>query len=291
MIRLIAIDMDGTLLGSDHLLSNENIKAIRLAQSKGIEILITTGRNYLDARIPIESAQLHLLYSCLNGGEFRDESGNILFSKFINQSHTMKIVDILEKENVSYDLFINDYLYTRNIKDQIAMYINFHKLTKSDFEQIQKEMHKRIDNGLIVEVDSYEGLLAEFGHNVYKILGISTDEKKLLKAKKQLESISGITISSSGVGNLEITDNSAQKGISLEYYAEVKGISMNDVMVIGDNFNDISMMKRAGFSVAMENAPNEVKKECMTTTTSNDENGVAFIINKVLSNQFNSRFI
>ena len=77
----------------------------------------------------------------------------------------------------------------------------------------------------------------------------------------------------------------AQKGIAVEQYAKSKGISMDNVMVIGDNYNDLSMMERAGRSVAMGNAPAEIKAACTTVTTSNEHDGVGLAIEAILQLQ------
>ena len=77
----------------------------------------------------------------------------------------------------------------------------------------------------------------------------------------------------------------AQKGIAVEQYAKSKGISMDNVMVIGDSYNDLSMMERAGRSVAMGNAPAEIKAACTEITTTNEHDGVGLAIEAILQHQ------
>ena len=97
-------------------------------------------------------------------------------------------------------------------------------------------------------------MIKQRGNEIYKIFGTSFN-RHLDNAREALKSLPGLAVSSSGAGNLEITNINAQKGIAVEQYAKSKGISMENVMVIGDNYNDLSMMERAGRSVAMGNAP------------------------------------
>lgn len=282
MIRLIAIDLDGTLLDLNHQISHKNVEAIRTAQKKNIDIIITTGRPYLDAVIPIEAAGLKVAFSCLNGAEIRDIDGKIKKSICINKDLLNKVINILEHHEIDYDLFIGDYLYTRNIEHQITMFINFYQSFEHE-NNIRKETEKRVVKGLIKEVESYKALIEEKSDSVYKILGLSTNEKKLEKVKAILKELD-LSISSSGLGNIEITNSMAHKGSSLEYFAKKKGITLKEVMVIGDSFNDISMMEKAGIAVAMGNAPDVVKEACHITTKSNEEDGVAFAIENVIHN-------
>jgi Cof subfamily protein (haloacid dehalogenase superfamily) len=283
MIRLIALDMDGTVLSPNHTISERNRKVIQTAKEKGIEVMIITGRGYKDATIPVKAAGLQLSYICLNGSEVRDEKGKINSSTYILQTDLKKIVTSFEKESVAYDLFIGDFLYTRDIKNQINMYIHFiDNPTEGDKKHINKEMQMRVKQGLIQEVDSYEQLLKSSEKSVYKVLGICSNEKKLMKVKQQLTTLQGLSISSSGIGNIEINNHHAQKGIALEKYASKKGIAMEEIMAIGDNYNDISMLERVGYSVAMENAPEEVKRICTRTTATNEHDGVAIAIEEIL---------
>lgn len=83
--------------------------------------------------------------------------------------------------------------------------------------------------------------------------------------------------------NFELTNNNASKGNSLEYLADYLGISLNDITAIGDNYNDISMFKKAGISVAMGNAEDDIKNICSHVSLSNDLNGVAHFIHELMN--------
>src|SRR5690625_6558318 len=119
-------------------------------------------------------------------------------------------------------------------------------------------------------------------HEIYNIFAVSNQPENLRRANEQLNTNQSLAVSSSGIQNIETNNTSAQKGIAIEEYTNLKGISMDDVMVIGDSFNDVSMMERAGYSVAMENAPDEIKALCTETTSRSDQDGVALAIEKVL---------
>lgn len=286
MIKLIALDMDGTVLNTEHEISERNAEAIKAAQAQGIEVMISTGRGYLDGMIPVNEAGLTLAFSGLNGAEVRDDKGNIMSKTPIEADELTKVLEELKENKVFFDVYIGDQVFTESLEEQIKIFLDFAKtMDFSKEEEILESMQERVDKGLIVEVDNLAKVIEANKESVYKVLAISDDLEKLAEVGDKLATFSNIAVSSSLVGNLEINGAQAQKGIALEKYAALKGISLEDTMVVGDNFNDLSMMKVAGHAVAMENAPEEVKSYCDEVTLSNAENGVALAIEKVLKQQ------
>lgn len=284
MIKLIALDMDGTVLNSDHMITEQNKAAIIAAQERGIEVMISTGRGYPDGVLLAQEAGLELAFSCMNGAELRDKFGNVIEKSPLLLKDIAPIMAILEEEAVPFDLYVDDLIYTRNIDGQIAMFIEFSKAVNNmDPEIVREKIQSYVEEGLVREVDSFDEVLADSLATVYKVLALTTDLEKLAIARQRLTEVPNITVSSSGLGNLEITSVHGQKGIALERYAKLKGITMEQTMAIGDNFNDVSMMQKAGISVAMGNAPEEIKALCDRVTATNEESGVALAIEKVLA--------
>ena len=286
MIKLIALDMDGTVLGPDHTISLQNKDAIIAAQKQGVEVIIATGRGYLDAVIAVHDADLQLPFICLNGAEWRNAIGHNIGKCSIAVQDVSKILAVLDKYSIHYDMFINDYMYTKDKEIQIEMFMTFAPFLTAEKENtIRAEIEKRLELGLVKEVKSYNQIVKEHIDSVYKVLALSTREEAMLVAKQELDQIEGIIVTSSGKGNLEINHRAAQKGIALEKYANNKGVSTGEMMVVGDSFNDISMMKIAGYAVAMGNAPKEIKQFCHTVTDTNENHGVAKAIEAVLADK------
>ena len=287
MIHLIAIDMDGTILSPDHSISTKNKQAILAAQSNGIEVVIATGRSFSEAFGPVRSGGLNLPYICLNGAEIRDEFGELISATHIVENDIKKITSILDAHTIDYQLFIDTLIYTKSIKDQIDTFIQLAEAANQipAVDKIRQEVMDRVEQGSIRQVDSYNELINQRGSEIYKVFGTSYNRLNLDNARKALQLLPGLAISSSGAGNLEITNINAQKGIAVEKYAKSKGISMANVMVIGDNYNDLSMMERAGHSVAMGNAPAEIKAACTEITTTNEHDGVGLAIEAILQHQ------
>jgi Cof subfamily protein (haloacid dehalogenase superfamily) len=287
MIRLIAIDMDGTILSPDHSISTRNKQAILAAQSNGIEVLIATGRGFSEAYGPVRDSGLSLSYICLNGAEIRDEFGELISATHIVKNDISKITSILDTHTIDYQIYIDTLIYINSIEDQIDTFIQLADAANQipDVDKIRQEVMDRVEQGYIRQVDSYNELINQHGSEIYKVFGTSFNRLNLDKARKALQLLPGLAISSSGAGNLEITDINAQKGIAVEKYAKSKGISMENVMVIGDSYNDLSMMVRAGRAVAMGNAPAAIKAACTEITTTNEHDGVGLAIEAILQRQ------
>lgn len=284
MINLIATDMDGTLLNAAHEISEENIQAIKYAQSQGITVVIATGRAFYEANAPINQTDLKVPYICLNGAEVRDESFNIMSTSNLNRELINRITIELNKENIFYQVYTNLGIYTENPLRDLEIYIDIAQRAgqEADVEKIKSGIQKRIDNGTLKVVENYDKIQDTPGEIVMKILAFDSDLEKIDRVSETLAKSESLAISSSSRGNIEITHSDAQKGIALNTIAERLNIDMENVMAIGDNMNDVSMLERVGYSVAMENAAPEVKAIAKYETDSNEQSGVGKAIMKLL---------
>jgi Cof subfamily protein (haloacid dehalogenase superfamily) len=284
MIKLIATDMDGTLLNAAHEISEENIQAIEYAQSQGITVVIATGRAFYEANTPIAQTDLKLPYICLNGAEVRDESFNISSTSNLNRELIDRITDVLNRESIYYQIYTNIGIYTENPQRDLDIYIDIAERAgqQADVEKIKAGIQKRIDNGTLKVVDNYDKIKDTPGEIVMKILAFDSDLEKIDRVSEELAQSGSLAVSSSSRGNIEITHADAQKGIALQTIADRLQVDMSDVMSIGDNLNDVSMLERAGYSVAMANATDEVKATAKFETESNENSGVGKAIMKLL---------
>ncbi|MCD8837507.1 Cof-type HAD-IIB family hydrolase [Mammaliicoccus sciuri] len=276
MIKLIATDMDGTLLNAAHEVSNENYEAIKYAQSKGITVVIATGRAFYEANSPIEKTDLTLPYICLNGAEVRDEEFNIVHTSKLTRPLINKITGVLNKEDIYYQVYTNFGIYTEDPEKDLEIYVDIAEKAgqKADVKKIRANIQSRIDNGTLKTVDSYDEIENRPGEIILKILAFASDLSKIDRAKAEISESKSLAVSSSSRGNIEITHSDAQKGIALEEIANQLNISMSDVMAIGDNLNDVSMLEKAGYAVAMENGAPEVKEIADYVTDTNEHSGV-----------------
>jgi Cof subfamily protein (haloacid dehalogenase superfamily) len=283
-MKLIAIDMDGTLVNKQLKVTKENSKVISQAVKDGHHVVIATGRSYDEARHTLEEAELHLPLICVNGAEIRSDEWEILSSTPLKFSQYEEIKSILDKEDIYYELYTSKGTYTDNREKayEVMKDIVITSNPEATDDDVQKAALRRFRLGLVSVVGDFEKLLDQKDIEVYKFLAFSSDTEKLKRAFQHLQAVDDLAVSSSADNNLEITNSEAQKGVALKRFAEIKGIPMDNTMAIGDNYNDVSMLEIAGFPVAMGNAVDEVKDMAAFVTKENDQSGVAYAIQRFL---------
>ncbi|MBQ9991764.1 MAG: HAD family phosphatase [Lachnospiraceae bacterium] len=285
MIKVIASDMDGTLLNNHHAISEKTKQVIRTACDKGFRFMIITGRNFVSAWQELKYADFTCDYIVSSGAEIRNPDKESILKINIPIDDCKFVNEVMEKNSIGGMYCTEDRNYMVGTKEEvekgILAYIHFFHsdLGMEDLKQtrLYKQMGERTK-----EVPSFEELLS-IEKNITKIFLVDTDYDKLKKIKKELEVNSDLAVTSSFINNLEITNIKAQKGPILKEYIESLGYSMDEVMVLGDSLNDYSMMcMDFGATVAMENADEEIKAVAKYITRSNEEDGVAYTIEEMM---------
>ncbi|WP_042354448.1 Cof-type HAD-IIB family hydrolase [Bacillus rubiinfantis] len=285
MIRCIATDMDGTLLNSMQEITEENRQAIIKAQQQGVEVVVATGRSYQEAVYVLDAAGLQCPVICVNGAEVRSQDGEVLSANPIPNALARETAASLSASDIYFEVYTNRGAYTIDADKAVSTLVDIVMSAnpEADREEIIVAAGARIRDGLIEVVDSYEQLFTNEEVLIYKFLAFSfEDDGKLEGASASLASFSELEVTKSGVENIEITHKNAQKGIALEAFTSSRGIALANTMAIGDNFNDISMLEKAGRAVAMGNASFEIKAMCDVITETNEESGVGKAILEVL---------
>lgn len=284
MIRTIATDMDGTLLNKFQEVSKENKDAIEAALRQGIEVIVATGRSYEEARIALDEAKLDLPIIAANGAAVYTKDGQIVTSNPMSTEKVLETIECLEKENLYFEVYTSNGVYSKDYEVSVAVLVDIILTANPDADpmKVRERAHNRLKMGLVKTIADYRELFTMPDVSIHKMLVFSSDLTALDKAAGKIKQFKGLAVSSSGRENLEISSESAQKGIALKNYLDEKGESIKFAMAIGDNFNDVSMFERVGRSVAMGNAPLEIQKLCHFVTAKNDEHGVAKAIQDVL---------
>lgn len=287
MIKLIASDMDGTLLNNNHDIDKETVEAIRKAEEAGIIFAISTGREYESVKPILDKHNIKAQCILSNGAEYRDEEGNILDKVNINEESAKRVIDILEKNNLSARIFTNKGVFTTSTREEALKEVMYRTmslnpgLTEDEAREISENLGFFIGLQYIEDINKF----FEEGIEIRKFVAFNKDIDLIDKMKKVISEIEGLAISSSFIDNIEITDINAQKGIILEQVAVKMGIDREEVMILGDSFNDYSMFEIFEETVAMENAIPEVKAVAKYITDTNDNLGVAKAIYNVLNNE------
>ncbi|RFU62389.1 Cof-type HAD-IIB family hydrolase [Peribacillus glennii] len=285
MVKFIASDMDGTLLNKDQKVSQENKEAIARAQSEGVEVIIATGRSYQEARFALDEAAIECPVICVNGAVVYTTDGAVATSNPIASETVKSVIKYLEETDIYFEIYTNDGTYTKNYAKSLASIIDILLTANPDLDplKVTEQAKERIKVSNIKSIDNYDALFAKAELEFYKFLVFSNQYDKLGQIASFLKENTPLAVSASARENLEVTSQDAQKGIALEKYVQARGGSLSETMAMGDNFNDVSMLERVGRSVAMGNAPSEIKGICDFITDTNDENGVAKAIIEALN--------
>lgn len=279
MNRLLAIDLDGTLLADDGTISARNAQTIRKAQEAGNIVSICSGRSLHDTREILAEAKLECPMITGNGAiTFHNEEQ--LQTLSMETALLEELLPKLEAEHYYYELYTNDgvYLFERG-KEMLEREIEKKAGSDKTFstEWAIHEMNIQFEQKGTRHITDYrEYDLANLG--VYKVFVFSFHPEKLAALEEQLASRDDLSLTTSGKTKLEIAHKDTSKGNALAAFAEVLGVPMKNTVAIGDNLNDLSMFAVAGMGIAMGNAEEEVKEASTHITKRSNEDGVAHAI-------------
>ena len=285
MIKLIVSDMDGTLLNSNNEIPRENIEAIKKAQKVGVNFAIATGRIYSDVEPFLTENKIECECILMNGAEYRNKNGEVLESIEIDKNKMRNIFNVVRNSEFLGEMYTDKGVYTADIKEKALIHSVYRVQALypgTNFEEalkIVKKLNHFKDLKYITEINDFFNSDIKIG----KYIAFYNDEKISQQMKRKLEFIYGLTITSNCTKSIEINNVNAQKGLILAKVAQKMGLKKDEIMVIGDSFNDYSMLSEFPISFAMENAEPEIKKIAQYITDTNNNSGVAKAINKVLN--------
>ncbi|MGN0145316.1 MAG: Cof-type HAD-IIB family hydrolase [Clostridium sp.] len=284
MIKLIASDMDGTLLNSRHEIDDESVEAIKNAEEAGITFAISTGREYGDVKPFLEKHNIKCQCILMNGAEYRDEDGTIIDVINIDKDIASKIIEILNKNKVSARIFTNNGIYMSGSEELALEEMIYRTMALNPGLTEEEAIEESKKQSYFIKLKYIEDMNEFLNSDVQirKFVAFHKDMELINKIKNEIGKIAEIAVSSSFSDNIEVTHMTAQKGIILAKAAQRMGIDKSEVMILGDSSNDYSMFEIFEESVAMGNAIPEIKEIAKYTTDTNDNLGVAKAINKVV---------
>ncbi|MGO3732614.1 MAG: Cof-type HAD-IIB family hydrolase [Vagococcus sp.] len=286
MIQLIASDMDGTLLSSKLSVSEGNKQAILEAQKHGVEFMVATGRAYSEAKPPLEEAGINCSMITGNGAQVFDSAGQVLFTVSLEKELVKKVMHTLRDNGLYFELMTTEGVYSESHPQRIE---NFATHLAENMPHLTYKMAiamaaTYLSTLEVTYIPTYEKLLADDSIEVLKIISFSGKGPDYLESVgEMIQQLGDVYVTSSFPTNIEINHKNAQKGIAVERIATEKGISMEQVMTIGDNYNDVSMLQATGVSFAMGNAEKGVKKIAKYETDTNINDGVGKAILRAIS--------
>ena len=273
-IKIIALDLDGTLLDSEKRLSEVNRAALERAAARGILIVPTTGRFFGMMPPAVRDLPFVRYAITINGAQVYDrETDTALVRDEIPLDMALAIMETLDRYDVIYDCYRQNWGWmTAALQEKAADYAtNEHYLKMvREFRRPVPELKRHL-RATAAEGDVQKVML--FARNT-QVSGLSSqvlDAIRLEVAAKFPE----IKVTSSTWNNIELNVRSAHKGNALRRFAEHLGLGLANCMAFGDGMNDFTMVEQAGLGIAMANAEPEVKRVAKWVAPSNDEDGVA----------------
>ncbi len=285
MIKVIATDMDGTLLNNEHAVSERTIEVIKRACDKGFRFMVVTGRNFVSAWQELKDTGLVCDYILSSGAEIRNPAGESILKISIPLEDCAFVNEVMRKHSIGGMFCTEEKNYMvgtwEEVDRGILYFIHFFHSNLSMEELKKTKLYDQMWEKTKA-VSSFEELIKE-QKELNKIFLTDTDYEKLGRIKKELEKNKDIAVTSSFINNVEITNIKAQKGPILKEYIESLGYRMDEVMVLGDSLNDYSMMcMDFGATIAMANADEEIKAVAKYITRSNEEDGVAYAVEEMM---------
>jgi Cof subfamily protein (haloacid dehalogenase superfamily) len=258
--RLVVADIDGTLLTRAREITPGVLAAVRAAQANGVRVCLATGRIWLSARQYFERLGADPPAILYNGGLVYDfRTGSVLRRTHLDYEHARAVLEILrEVPEVQPHLYAGDRVYTGRVN----------ALT---------DRYRRKDS---VQVEEVGDLVAFLPRDPMKILIIGA-RPDLERAVARIRTIPmPINTVFSEETYLEILPVGSSKGVALEFVAAYLAIPLSEAVAVGDNLNDLEMLRAAGLGVAMGNAPDALKTAADAVTRTNDEEGLRDVIER-----------
>ena len=270
--KMVVLDLDDTLLQDDLTISSRTKKALFAAQEAGVKVVLASGRPDFAMHPIAEELRLKDFGSFIitfNGAKIIDcKTNNEIFSSVLTPETAHRLYDISQREGILIQSYLGDEIITE---------------TPNRFTNIEEEI-----TGMNIKlVDSFKEAINE---PVVKALMLAEPERLAEVEKKLQKELDGeISTMRSKPFFLEFTNLGVTKATSVEHLIQKLGIKREEVIAMGDSYNDLAMIEFAGLGVAMGNAPDDIKAKADFVTDTNMNDGVAkvvesYILNKIIFN-------
>ena len=282
MYKLIAIDLDGTLLNSYGQISEKNKKTLQMAQEKGIQIVLASGRSTNSVKnLANEIGNNHYII-CGNGSLIYDlQKEEIIYDKFIDKRKVLQIIQICEQNSIYYNVYTEDMVIAKNLSNNVLFYHQENankpenKKTKINLVDNIYDYVKNLENENILKFTISDQSNIIFNSIIKKIreiknidvLDVAHMSRKMIKSGTEEVSLEYYYT--------EITSENVDKWIAISWLADKLNINKEEIMTIGDNINDKMMIKNAGMGIAMGNSAPYIQEIADKVVANNNEDGVA----------------
>lgn len=287
MYKLVAIDLDGTMLNKYGIITENTKNVIKKVQEKGVEVIIASGRPINSVKNFSKEINSQKYFISGNGAITYDiKNDKILYENILNKNKVLQVIKICEENSIYYNVYTENGIIAKNLNYNTLYYYkeNINKLEENKTHiNIVENIYDYIENRneKILKIMICDGSKTIFNSIMKKIreitdieiLDVSHMSRKIIKQGTEEIALEYFYT--------EISAKDVDKWNALEKLIELMNITKEEVVTIGDNANDIKMLKNAGLGVAMGESAPYVKECANEVTTSNDNDGVAVILEKM----------
>ncbi len=289
MYKLLAIDLDGTLLNSYGEVSLKTKQALKKAKEQGIEVVLSSGRTIDSVKNLATELEVDNYLISGNGAVVYDiQKDKIIYNRFINNEKVLQIAKICEENSIYYNIYTETEIITKSLNYNVLFYYN---------ENLKKPEDKRTAINIVPDVIKY---IEKFEEESFLKITICEKDKLIFNSIlrkineiKDLDILEVEFMSKKKVINgteeipieyfyTEITNQNVNKWTAIEFLMEKLGIEVKQVAAIGDNMNDKEMIVNSGLGIVMGNSNSKMKEMADIIVSDNNSDGVCEAIEKYL---------
>lgn len=266
-IKLVGLDIDGTLLNSKNQISPRNYETIQKAIASGCRVIPATGRP-LRGVLPefLQIPGVDYAVTANGATVVRLADGEFIIKNWLSRQRIQQLYQATQGLWRVFDVFTGGSGYSEKKNLDAA----------EEWAPRNMAPYMRLSRQPVESMPEF--IAAQEGFE--KCTMFFTSEENRQKARQIAREMGGFAIVSSEVNNLEISDESANKGLALLELGRMLGLERSQVMACGDSENDLAMLETVGLGVAMGNAPRAIQEKAAAVTATNDEDGVALALEK-----------
>ena len=287
MYKLVAIDLDGTMLNSYGIVTERTKGAIKNVQNKGIEVIIASGRPIDSIKTIAKEIKSENYFISGNGAILYDiKNKQILYENTLNKNKTLEIIKICEENSIFYNIYTEKEIIAKSLNYNVLYYYK---------ENLNKDEENRTHINIIDNIYDY---ITKHDEKIVKITICDKHQmifNSIMKKLKEINDIEVLEVSHmsrkmirQGTEDVpieyfytEISAKNVDKWNAITILAEKLNINSNEIVCIGDNVNDKKMIENSGYGVAMKGSTPDILKSAKFITENNDNDGVALVLEKI----------
>ena len=264
-IKLVACDMDGTLLDDRKEISEENIRAVKALSAKGVHFVIATGRHDSMIKAYLDVLDISTPVISCNGALIRNPlTGELYSSVHLESSQVLDLIALCKKYHADYHIYGKDIVFGETLTNKVYYY-----------DQRNRILPERDRIPLLISRD-YKSFVQEQEGMLYKVLVIPPRQEDFPFLKKKIYEETGLDAFQSDATLLDVMQKGITKAKAIEILCRKLGIKQFETAAIGDQLNDLDMIVYAGTGVAVNNAVPEIRQAAVIVTEKcNNHSGVA----------------